>query len=1456
MLNAIIRFSIQHKLIIGLFILGWVAWGVIETSRLPIDALPDITSNQVQVITQTPTLAAPEVERLITFPIEQVMSNVPGLVELRSISRFGLSLVTLVFKDDVDLYRSRQMVAERLAQLGDAIPKDIGQPEMAPVTTGLGEVYQYVVRPKKGYEGKYSLADLRSIQDWTIRRQLLGTEGVADVSSFGGDLKQYEVAVDPAKLNSMGVSIADVFSALNANNQNSGGSYIEKGPSVLYIRTEGLATTLGEIGAIPVKRTTSGAPLYIRDIAEVRLGRALKYGTMTFGTQGEVSGAVVMMLKGENGSRVIGRIKEKMDQIRKILPEGIEVEPFLDRSKMVSRAIGTVEKNLVEGALIVIFVLVLFLGNLRGGLVVASVIPLAMLFAVIMMNMFGVSGNLMSLGALDFGLIVDGAVIIVEAVMHRIYHGHILQRQVELSRAQMDEAVEDSASRMMNAAVFGQIIILIVYLPILSLSGIEGKMFRPMAQTVAFALAGAFILSITYVPMMTALVMTRKLRHKENFSDRMIGVLQKIYEKTLVKVLAYPKTIMSVALLLLALSILVASRLGGEFIPELEEGDFAVESRMTTGGSLTHSITTANRAAAVLQTFPEVLKVVCRIGSSEIPTDPMPIDMMDIIVVLREKKEWTTASTVDELANKMSNALSVIPDLQVGFQYPVQMRFNELIAGARQDVVCKIFGEDLDTLAHYASALSGIVGSVDGAKDIYVESIVGLPQVVVKYKRDMLASYGLTIADVNHLVRAAFAGDVAGKIYENERRYDLVVRLADSFRKDYVNIQELTIPTPSGKQIPLDQVADVVVQDGPNQIQREDAKRRVIVGFNTRGRDVQSVVNELQAKAEKSLKLPAGYYIKYGGQFENLMEAKKRLSIAVPIALGLIFLMLYFAFGSVKYGLLVFSAIPLSAIGGILLLQARGMPFSISAGVGFIALFGVAVLNGIVLISEFNRLKKTEDMSIRDIILVGTRVRLRPVLMTAAVASLGFLPMAVSQGAGAEVQRPLATVVIGGLVTATLLTLLVLPVLYLWFEHRTVKKNILRSTAVVLLLLFFGMDGKAQEPAGQQVLLDTLIAKLHRDNLGLQALGKTAEYWKTLQERTFELPPTQIGAEYGNINSVNNDNRFSIGQTFYMPSVYSRQRDYYRAGEEAGKATRSLRGHELERELRLSYFLLQELMERRVMLVQLDTIYARYAHAAELRYKTGESNLLEKTNASLLLGQLQVQRKQLEADIRIQQHRLGALLNTGVLYLPVEDSGPPATASPMSDTASLGGHPLLGYYKGQLALTQAQSALDRSRLTPTIGVGYSNLSMVGWQSPDGVNQKYYGSGQRFQTFNLTLGIPLLNGAVRSKLKAGALSGQAVDLQAASARTQLSSMLLQSEEEKNKAEELLRYYREQGLPQADLIMKQARIAYEKGELSYTDRNALMNQAVQIRLSYLDAMHAWHLAVTEHIYLTGK
>ena len=1038
MFQKLIKFSIDNKMVIGVLTLVLIIWGGYSLSQLPFDSTPDITNNQVQVITLSPSLGAQEVEQFITTPIEMAMANIPKVIERRSISRSGLSVITLVFKEDADIYWARQQVSQQLKEAEEVVSKDMGSIGLAPITTGLGEIYHYTIRAEKGYEDKYSLSDLRTMQDWIVRKQLSGTEGVAEVSGWGGFVKQYEIAVNSDKLNAAGVTIPEIFAALENNNENIGGSYIEQYSNQYFIRSLGLVSSLEDVEQIPVK-TVNGTPILVRDVAKVQFGSATRYGAVTRNGEGEVVAGITLMLKGENFQQVIKNVKERLVQVQKSLPEGVVIEPFIDRTQLVTRVTNTVAKNLIEGGLIVIFILVLFLGNFRAGMVVASVIPLSMLFAFGMMRVFGVSGNLMSLGAIDFGLIVDGAVIIVEAVCHHIYRTNVGGYGIRpITQKEMDLEVYNSASKIRNSAAFGEIIIMMVYIPLFTLIGIEGKMFRPMAMTVFFAILGAFILSLTYVPMASALFLSKKTEHKRNISDKIMEKLQSWYRSAVTKSLNWSKTLIISMIVLFVISLFVFSKMGGEFIPSLDEGDFATESSMAQGTSLSQMVKTSLQAEKILkEQFPEVKQVVTRIGSAEIPTDPMPIERSDMMISMKPKKEWVSAKTKDEMMKKMEEAMRVIPGLEVEMTQPIQMRTNELITGIKQDVAIKIYGNDLEVLTASAQKVASLIGNVEGVTNPFVEKVTGLPQIQVIYNRDKLAKYGISVKDANAVLETAFAGKEAGVVFEEDRRFSLVLRMGNDLRNDIASLENLYLPLPnSNATVPLSQVAEIKYKDAPAQVTHENGQRRIFVGFNVRGRDVQSTVFDIQNILDKELKLPAGYYYTYGGQFQNLQEAKDRLLVTVPLALLLILLLLYATLKSVRESLFVFSAIPLSLIGGIWALWLRDMPFSISAGVGFIALFGVAVLNGIVLIGQFNAFEKEGITDIKERIIKGCMVRLRPVLMTALVASLGFLPMALSHSDGAEVQRPLATVVIGGLLTATALTLFVLPSIYKVFTKK------------------------------------------------------------------------------------------------------------------------------------------------------------------------------------------------------------------------------------------------------------------------------------------------------------------------------------------------------------------------------------------------------------------------------------
>ncbi|MEN3322208.1 CusA/CzcA family heavy metal efflux RND transporter [Mariniflexile soesokkakense] len=1460
MLNKIIKYSITHKLVIGLLTLALVLTGIYSLKQLPIDAVPDITNNQVQVITSSPTLAAQEVERLITFPIEITMATIPQIEEIRSFSRFGLSVVTIVFEEDVDVYWARAQVNERLVEAQSQIPNGIGKPGIAPLSTGLGEIYQYVIGTKPGYEDKYDAAELRTIQDWVIRRQLLGTPGVADVSSFGGYLKQYEIAIRPERLNAMRVSISEIFDALESNNQNTGGAYIEKNDKALFIRSEGLVGSIKDIENILVKQTDDGIPILISDVAKVETGTAIRYGATTRNGEGEVVSAIVMMLKGANSAQVIADVKDKIDAISKTLPEGVVIEPFLDRTKLVNNAIGTVTTNLVEGALIVIFILLLLLGNWRAGLITASVIPLALLFAFSMMHLFGVSANLMSLGAIDFGLIVDGAVIIVEATL---FHLGSKKFQRKLTQKEMDEEVFISSSKIRNSAAFGEIIILIVYLPILALVGTEGKMFGPMAQTVSFAILGAFILSLTYIPMMSALVLSKKTEHKRNISDKIMDFFYSIYEPVLKWAMCTRGIVLASTLVLFIIAFSVFKNLGGEFIPTLEEGDFAVETRVMTGSSLSNTIKATTKAEKILlDNFPEVLQVVSKIGSGEIPTDPMPVEAADLMIILKDKSEWVSASNREELANKMAEALEEIPGVTFGFQQPIQMRFNELMTGVRQDVAIKIYGEDLEQLSKYATQIGKIAGTVDGAVDVYVEEVTGIPQIVVNYNRAQIAKYGLNIKSVNKTIQAAFAGASTGLVYEGEKQFDLVVRMAGDHRKNLFDVQNLYINGSKGQQIPLQQVATVSIIDGPYQIQRDNTRRRIITAFNVRNRDVESVVAEIRDKIDSQVNLASGYSVTYGGQFENLVEARQRLGIAVPMALLLIFILLYFTFGSIKQGVLIFTAIPLSAIGGVFALWLRDLPFSISAGVGFIALFGVAVLNGIVLIAEFNRLKKDGVSDIFERIYKGTHTRLRPVLMTAAVASLGFLPMALSQTSGAEVQRPLATVVIGGLITATFLTLVVLPILYYYSE-----KNIKMKPSKITLLLFIGFIGSihtinAQNNTEVKVFksLNEVLEVALKNNPNIKASQFQAEQQRALKGASWDIPKTEFGLEYGQTNSVvNDDTRFSINQTFAFPTLYANQNKLSKAKIEASERHQDVIENELIFQVKSAYYELWYLKSKQNVLQEQDSIYERFQYAAELRFKTGESNALEKATANAELSDMQIALKDNATIIKTYQLRLQNLLNSeNLVDISVGNLEQKLmmTSQEVGDTSMTSHNPLVSFYESNVEISEKERAVASSKMLPNITLGYFNQSFIGSGETAYGSSTVFDAGNRFTGVQLGLSIPIFFKSHTSKIKAAKIQKMEYESKLEAVVNYTKSQLQTALETLRNDQNNLDFYRLNALPQAELLLKYSQRGFQEGEIEYLEYVQGINRALTIQTKYLAFVNQYNQTLIKIEQLTSN
>jgi len=1438
MLDKIIRFSIKNKAAVGVMTLLLIIWGIWSASRLSIDAVPDITNNQVQIITVCPTLAGQEVEQLVTFPIERSIANIPGLEETRSISRFGLSVITVVFKDNIDIYFARQLVNEKLKQAEEAIPKGIGKPEMAPVSTGLGEVYQYIIHPKKGSESKYNAKDLRTMQDWIVARQLYGTPGIAEVNSFGGQLKQYEVAVNPDRLKAMGVSIPEIFTALEQNNQNTGGAYIDKKPNAYFIRGIGLATSLNDIKNIAVK-TSGSIPIFIKDVADVRYGSAVRYGALTFNGEVDAVGGVVMMLKGENSNEVVKRIKAKLPTIQQSLPADVIIEPYLDRTDLVGRAIKTVEKNLVEGALIVIFVLVIFLGNLRAGLIVASAIPLSLLFALAMMHIFGVSANLMSLGAIDFGLIVDGAVIIVEATLH---HLGLRKSTQKLTQSEMDEEVWVSASKIRSSAAFGEIIILIVYIPILTLTGIEGKMFRPMAQTVGFAILGALALSLTYIPMMCALFLPKKPTFKKPFSDKMMDQLQRWYQPLLQKAIQVKYWLVGATVVLFAICIFLFNRMGGEFIPQLQEGDFAFHCILPPGSSLNQSIATSMQASRIIKQFDEVKMVIGKTGAAEVPTDPMPPEASDLVIILKPVKEWKSGRSYNELADAIMEKLEIIPGVFFEKNQPIQMRFNELMTGIRQDVAVKIFGENMDTLALLAKEAGNIIQTVKGATNPQVEKVGGLPQINIEYDRTRIANYGLTVRGVNDIVSTAFAGKSAGEIYENERRFELVVRLDSAYRSSIDDVGNLMVPTNTGLQVPLAQVATVSYKLGAAQISREESKRRIVIGFNVSGRDVESVVTDIQKQLATKVQLPSGYYFTYGGQFQNLKEASDRLRIAVPVSLLLIFVLLYFTFHSVKQAGLIFTAIPMSAIGGIFALLLRGMPFSISAGIGFIALFGVAVLNGIVLIGTFNQLEKEGWADILKRVIEGTQIRLRPVLMTATVASLGFLPMAISTGAGAEVQKPLATVVIGGLLTATFLTLFVLPLLYIIFNTKFHFKKISNMKAPVVIL-FLCLTGFTSLRAQQRITINEAVATAIKNNQQI-AINQSEIRSATINVRTAgDIPKTGLFAENEDLRPSDNKGILKIGisQSIAWPGLYAARRQYLTSQLKYAELNSEALNAVLRRDVRAAYYTLWYLQDKQELYGRLDSVYSDLLRATDLRLRTGDVAKLDKIAAEARLRETQAFVEQNKKDMVLQQQQLMILLNQNEWMLPVSSS---LEKLPINVPEHSSLHPLLKLQQQNIDIASSNITVQKNTNKPDFSGRFFSQRVWGAQDP-------------FTGFSVSAAIPLFGaGANRNKVKVAeaerTIAEQSLAYQTQLLQTQKASALTTIE--KNRA--LVGFYESSGLRQAEEIIKAATLSYRAGEISFAELSQFLSQAIGIRQSYLDVLNAYNQSVIQFNYYNNQ
>ncbi len=1463
MINSIISFSIRNKFVVLLLVAGLVLGGVFALKNVKLGSVPDITNNQVQVITVAPNLGTVDIEQFVTYPVELAMANLPGVIELRSISRFGLSVVTIVFEDRMGTWLPRQLVQEKLAEVNEAIPAGFGEPFMAPITTGLGEIYQYTLVPEPGYEDRYSPMELRTIQDWIVRRQMALVPGVVEINSFGGYLKQYEVALNPDRLNSFGITIGDVFEALERNNANTGGAYIEKNHQANFIRGEGLVRSLDELGLIPVA-LKDNTPVLLKDVAEdIRLGHAVRFGAFTQDGR-EAVGGQILMLKGENPNEVIRNVQKRIEEIQKSLPEGLRIEPFIDRSALIARTTSTVKKNLIEGALIVVFVLVLLLGSLRGGLITASIIPLSLLFAFILMYVFDVWANLMSLGAIDFGIIVDGAVIIVEGTV-LLVERQLAKGRTDFGGGLMDKLAYEAGSTMMNSAFFGQLIILIVFAPILFLTGIEGKMFRPMAFTFGFAVLGAILLCLTWVPAVCAVVLKPPRPGSRNwivrfeqvvhrFSERLMRGLYRLYNPLLTAALRHRIATLVLAVGLFGAAVYTFTRMGGEFVPKLDEGDIAMQALIKPGSSLSESIEVSKKIERILlDNFPEVKSVLARIGVAEIPTDPMPMDIADCFIVMeKDRSKWVSAKTKKELIEKMKEKLAVLPGVNYVFTQPVELRFNELLTGVREDVAVKLYGEDLDILARKAAEMASIISTVPGAADVRVEATSGLPQIVVRYRREQLARYGVDVAKLNNYLSTAFSGGVAGTIFEGEKRFDLVLRLAEKYRKDISHLRELLVDLPNGTQVPLKELADIRYEPGPMQISRDNTSRRIYVGVNVRGRDVESVVRDIQARLNARLDLPPGYYIVYGGSFENLMRAKERLSVVVPIALALIFILLYFALGSVVQSILIYMAVPLATIGGVFALWLRGMPFSISAGVGFIVLFGVAVLNGLVLVNRLNSLKAAGGMGLMERIYEATQERLRPILLTATAAIMGFTPMALSTSAGAEVQRPLATVVIGGLITATLLTLVVLPVLYYLVETFIERRNRRRmppATAVIALVLMAlvgsGRTPLYAQPAADSVRVLTLdearaLAMQQYPSLRVAAAGVQRD--EALLATAFN--PGMTGISLGSEElAPGNDAITTLGVNQSGINVFSRKpnRRWLDSRLQQSHERYRLSEQELMRNLTLAWYRLSWAKGRLHLFEQLDSIYAAFEAASTARYEAQEIDRLALLAARSRYHQVALLRQQAADELEVAREALRRYVgwpgpvdvpaDSVLLYDPID----------LLDTAALANHPLLRLAREQVRTAEAMVGVQEAQLKPTFNIG--------------LGPQVIGGQFGFYSFQAGVNFPLFARPWKARIEAAEAGVQMAQSALEQQQVELYSLLVRRYRQYLKVSRAIAYYREVALPLARAQMEAATESYRLGQTDYVTWIQNMDTAIQSQIDYLDLLRQYNDLNTELRYLLG-
>lgn len=1446
MINKIISFSIKNKALIGLMTLGLIIGGIFSISKVPLDAMPDITNNQVLVITTAPNLGTEDIEQFVTYQVELAVANLPDVTEIRSISRFGLSVVTIVFKERAGTYLPRQLVSEALAEVKQKIPEGFGEPFIAPISTGLGEIYQYTLEVHPDFDTIYDDMELRTIQDWIVKRQMAMVSGVVEVNSFGGRGKQYEVSINPDKLRSMGLTISDVFNALEENNQNTGGAYIEKNFQANFIRGEGLMRSLDDIKNTLVANI-DGQPIFIRDVAEVNYGSFVRYGAFTKNGKGEAVGGIVMMLKGENSNDVIKAVKERITLIQKSLPEGVVIKPFLDRSKLIKSTTSTVAENLSLGALIVIFVLVIFLGNLRGGLIVASTIPLALLFAFIMMNIFGVWANLMSLGALDFGILVDGAVIIVESMIFYLHKKNLIGTKLDQSKR--NEIAYSSASKMMNSAFFGQLIILIVFIPVLALQGVEGKMFIPMAMTFGFAVLGVVVLCLTYIPMMASLFLQPPKTDKKSWGDKLIGLLEKIYSPMIDWALKRSRIVIAIAVALLISGGFLFTRMGAEFIPKLDEGDFAFQAFLKPGTSLTEVIKTSTRLEQiVLENFPdEIESVQSRIGVADLPMDPMPIDIADIFVILNPQEEWTKADSKEELIDKVKEKVSVLAGINFEFTQPIEMRFNELLTGIREDVAVKLYGDDLEMLADKAEEISGLISGIDGVAGLKAEATRGLPQITVHYNRNKLGLYNLTIKDLNTIIESAFSGGVAGSIYEGERMFDLVVRLDEEHRTSIDDIRNLFVNLPDGNQIPLKEVAEISYQQGPMQISRDNTNRRTYVGINVEGRDVKSLVEEIQRTLDEKLVLPTGYYIRYGGAFENLERASKRLSLVVPLALALIFMLVFFAIKSLKQTLMIYVAIPFAAVGGVFSLFFRDMPFSISAGVGFIVLFGVAVLNGLVLISGFNELKEEGKLQINEIIKKGSIRRIRPILLTASTDILGFLPMAISTSAGAEVQRPLATVVIGGMLTSTLLTLIVLPILYKFVESEKTDRRLPRIGKVglpaIFIITLFIFSGRV-EAQDSPITLQQAIERAYEKYPSIKAASLEVDKQKALKATAYELGSTSIytGKEEVSNNSLGIQNKIGIEQSNIDVFGIFAKSNLYNAKNQQAMSGMNLAEYALARDVSLAWYNAVFAKKQWLLFNQLDTLYAAFQKAAELRYKTQATSKIEYLSAAAKYKELQVNIKKAESKYLATLQ----LLNQYLLYPKAVDVNIQNLGGHVfnnsSESDSLDESPLLNYYSTGVDVAELAWKAEKSNILPKFSLGYKV------QAVDG-NSGFYG-------WEAGISVPLVFFSQSGKNKASKIDFQIVGQQYEQAQLELSAVYNQQISRLNALSQVIDYYQTDALPLADEQIEASKLAYRLGNIDYIQFIQNVEAAIDTKQGFLMQQAEYFELSAQLKYLTGK